>query len=381
MGPLHGVKIVEMPAIGPVPFLGMLLADLGADIIRIDRLSLDNPLASGVVGPFGPMGRGRRSLPLDLRAPGAAEAALAIIAEADLLIEGFRPGVMERLGLGPDVALARNPKLVYGRMTGWGQQGPLSARAGHDINYLAVSGLLNGIGQAGERPVPAGNYIADLGGGAMMLAVGLLAALHAARESGTGQVIDAAMTEGAAYIGTFTAIMSASGMWSQSRGVNMLDGGAPNYRCYECSDGKYVAVGALEPQFWKALVETLDLDPATIGSPYDSRDWPKLTKILIATFASRGRDEWDKLFQDKDACVSPVLDMDEAPSYPHNVARGSHVKVDDITVAGPVPRFSESVTTLAEPTRSTPDSAETLLRAHGVPTEQIDALRAAGAIH
>jgi alpha-methylacyl-CoA racemase len=370
-----------MPAIGPVPFLGMLLADLGADIIRIDRLTNDNPLAAGAMGPFGPMGRGRRSLPLDLRAPGATDAALAVIDDADLLIEGFRPGVMERLGLGPDVVMSRNPQIVYGRMTGWGQDGPLAPRAGHDINYLAVSGLLNGIGEAGKRPVPAGNYIADLGGGAMMLAVGLMAALLNSRQSGTGQVIDAAMTEGAAYIGTFTAIMSAHGMWSQERGTNMLDGGAPNYRCYECADGKYLAIGALEPQFWAAVVDVLGLDPTTVGSPYDSRDWPRLTETLTTIFASRTRDEWDEVFRDRDACISPVLDMNEASTYPHNTARGTYVDIDGVTVAGPVPRFSESQTAPGAPTFADSANAETILRTHGLSDTQIDALRTSGAIH
>ncbi len=271
-GPLHGVRIVELPAIGPVPFLGMLLADLGAEVVRVEK-SPPDPLSVSALG------RGRRSIALDLRRPGAAEVVLRMADRSDALIEGFRPGVAERLGVGPDAALARNRTLVYGRMTGWGQRGPLAATAGHDITYLAVSGLLHGIGPADGPPTPPVNYLADFGGGAMSLAVGLLAALLHARATGEGQVIDAAMTEGAAYLGTMTRGLFASGAWHDSRAANILDGGAPNYRCYACSDGRYVAVGALEPKFWQVLVDKLGLDAP---SPYDQHD-------LRAVSAAGGR--------------------------------------------------------------------------------------------
>ena len=257
-GPLHGVRVIELPAIGPVPFLGMLLADLGAEVVRVEKLVPD-----GMDALFaGAIGRGRRSIALDLRRPGGAEVVLRLCARSDALIEGFRPGVAERLGVGPDAALSRNARLVYGRMTGWGQTGPLAATAGHDITYLAVSGLLHGIGPADGPPTPPVNYLADFGGGAMSLAVGLLAALTHARSTGEGQVVDAAMTEGAGYLGTMTRAMFSAGGWLDSRGANILDGGAPNYRCYECADGRYVAVGALEPKFWQVLVETLGFDAA-----------------------------------------------------------------------------------------------------------------------
>ena len=371
-GPLQGVRIVELPAIGPVPFLGMLLADLGADVVRVERREPD-PLSVPALG------RGRRSIALDLRRPGAAEVVLRLAERSDALIEGFRPGVAERLGVGPDAVLARNHALVYGRMTGWGQHGPLAASAGHDITYLAVSGLLHGIGPADGPPTPPVNYLADFGGGAMSLAVGLLAALLHARATGEGQVIDAAMTEGAAYLGTMTRALFASGAWSDARGANILDGGAPNYRCYACSDGRYVAVGALEPKFWHVLVDKLGLDAATTASPYDSREWPALTKLLAEVFATRSRDEWATEFAGSDACVAPVLTLAEAPDHPHNAARASYVDVAGVTLPAPAPRFSATPAALGEPP---PTGAYTaaLLAELGYDESAVAALRAAGAI-
>jgi alpha-methylacyl-CoA racemase len=372
MGPLDGVRIVELPAIGPVPFLGMLLADFGADMVRVERLAPD-PLSVPALG------RGRRSIALDLRRPGAAEVVLRLAERSDALIEGFRPGVAERLGVGAPAALARNRALVYGRMTGWGQDGPLAASAGHDITYLAVSGLLHGIGPADGPPTPPVNYIADFGGGAMSLAVGLLAALLHARATGEGQVIDAAMAEGAAYLGTMTRGLFASGGWSDSRGANILDGGAPNYRCYACSDGRYVAVGALEPKFWQVLVEKLGLDAATTASPYDSRDWPALTKLLADVFATRTRDEWAAVFAASDACVAPVLTLAEAPAHPHNAARGSYIDVGGVTLAAPAPRFSATPSTAADPPEPGADTAA-LLAELGYDDDAVAVLRTAGAI-
>jgi alpha-methylacyl-CoA racemase len=337
-GPLTGVRVLELPALGPVPFLGMLLADLGAEVVRVDRL----PGAAGLgdVMAAGPMGRGRRSIGLDVRKPGGAEVVLRLAETADALIEGFRPGVAERLGVGPAEVLARNPRLVYGRMTGWGQDGPLAPTAGHDITYLAITGLLHGIGPAAGPPVPPANYIADFGGGAMFLATGLLAALLHARATGEGQVIDAAMTEGAAYLGSMTRTFVSRGGWKDEREANMLDGGAPNYRCYECADGKFVAVGALEPQFWSALVAGLGLDEATTPTPYAPQDWDACKDVLGTTFKTRTRDEWAELFAPVDACVAPVLTLAEALEHPHNVARGSYTTVGEAMLAAPTPRFS-----------------------------------------
>src|SRR4051794_37819365 len=318
----------------------MLLADLGAEVIRVDKLSASASLADALAGSA--MGRGRRSIQLDLRKPGGAEVALRIAETCDALIEGFRPGVAERLGVGPDAVLARNPRLVYGRMTGWGQDGPLAATAGHDITYLAITGLLHGIGPAAGPPVPPANYVADFGGGAMFLATGLLAALLHARTTGEGQVIDAAMTEGASYLGSMTRTFVARGGWIDERESNLLDGGTPNYRCYETADGKWVAVGAIEPQFWAELLRGLDLDPDATPSPYVPSDWDSCKKLLADTFRSRTRDEWAEIFAGRDACVAPVLTPDEALQHPHTVARGSSADVGGPPMPGPAPRFSKT---------------------------------------
>jgi alpha-methylacyl-CoA racemase len=376
-GPLHGFRVIELPAIGPVPFLGMLLADLGAEVIRVDKL----PGSAGMFGglPAGALGRGRRSICLDLRKPGAAEVVLRLAASSEALIEGFRPGVAERLGVGPDEALGRNPALVYGRMTGWGQDGPLAERAGHDITYLAISGLLHGIGPAAGPPVPPINYVADFGGGAMFLATGLLAALLHARATGTGQVVDAAMTEGAAYLGSMTRTFLSVGGWKDERQANMLDGGAPNYRCYTCADGRFVAVGALEPQFWAELLVGLELDPESTPSPYDPAQWPDCAELLEKTFATKTRDEWAALFESRDACVAPVLTLQEAPSHPHNVARGSFGDVAGARHAAPSPRFSATPGELTSLTSINGDT-EAVLAELGFGEADVDFLRDAGAI-
>jgi alpha-methylacyl-CoA racemase len=373
-GPLDGVRVVELPAIGPVPFAGMLLADLGAEVVRIDKLSATGPFDAM---PAGPLGRGRRSLAVDVRKPGGAEVVLRLCESADLLIEGFRPGVAERLGVGPDDVHARNPKLVYGRMTGWGQQGPLAHTAGHDITYLAVSGVLHGIGAADGPPVPPVNYVADFGGGAMFLVTGLLAALTHARASGQGQVVDAAMTEGAAYLASMTRTFLAAGGWTDRRGANLLDGGAPNYRCYECADGRYVAVGALEPQFWAALVDGLGL--TDVPSPYDPAQWPACADALAAAFKTRGRDEWAEHFAATDACVAPVLTLEEAPGHPHNVARHSYTTIGTAVLADTAPRFSATPAAAGELTGIGGDTAA-LLDELGYDEVAVEALRSAGAI-
>ena len=377
-GPLDGVRIIELPAMGPVPFVGMLLADLGAEVVRIDRLP-GGPERLGENLSAGPLGRGRRSIGLDLRRPGAAEVVLRLAGQADALIEGFRPGVAERLGVGPDEMLGRNPALVYGRMTGWGQHGPLSGRAGHDLTYLAVSGLLHGIGPAAGPPAPPVNYVADFGGGAMFLTTGLLAALLHARVSGVGQVIDAAMTEGAAYLSSPTRTFLADGAWTDERGTNLLDGGAPNYRCYECSDGRFVAVGALEPQFWAALVTALGADVGAVPSPYDEGQWEACAGWLSTIFATRTRDDWAALLEPLDACVAPVLTLTEAPDHPHSVARSSFTQVGNAVLAAPTPRFSATPGQIGELTAPGRDTLE-ILDELGFGAAELAELRSVGAL-
>ncbi len=377
-GPLTGVRVIELPALGPVPFVGMLLADLGAEVVRIDRLP-DAPNRLGDNLSAGPLGRGHRSVAVDLRKPGAAEVVLRLAARADALIEGFRPGVAERLGVGPADTRARNPALVYGRMTGWGQQGPLADRAGHDITYLAVSGLLHGIGPASGPPVPPVNYVADFGGGAMFLATGLLAALLHARSTGVGQVVDAAMAEGAAYLGSPTRTFLADGAWTDERAANLLDGGAPNYRCYECADGRFVAVGALEPQFWANLVTALGADVGTVPSPYATEQWAGCAGWLSSVFRTRTRDEWAALLEPLDACVAPVLTLAEAPSHPHSRARTSFTPIGNAELASPVPRFSETPGQFGELTPPGRDTAE-VLDELGFTAAELAKLHAAGAL-
>ena len=379
-GPLSGIRVLEFPAIGPVPFLGMLLADLGADVTRIDRQAAGTDPLSTLLGPNGPLGRGRKSVAVDLRQPAGAAVALDLVAGMDVLIEGFRPGVAERLGLGPTEALGRNPRLVYGRMTGWGQDGPLARTAGHDITYLAVSGLLHGIGPAAGPPTPPANYIGDFGGGAMSLAVGVLAAVLNARSTGAGQVVDASMVDGAAYLATMVRTLHGHGLWRDEREANLFNGGAPNYRCYQCSDGGYVAVGALEPRFWDLLVSTLGLDPASTPSPRDQARAAELTTLLAGVFSTRPRDEWAALFAGLDACVAPVLTLAEAPDYPHNHARNSYVEVAGVPVAAPVPRFAGTPAEVAGAPPAIGAHTDEVLAAAGYPADRLAELRAAGVI-
>jgi alpha-methylacyl-CoA racemase len=377
-GALAGLKVIEMVGFGPAPLCAMLLADHGAEVIRIDR-----PGAAGALGlppKYDVAARGRRSLAIDLRKPGAVDAVLDLVAQADVLIEGFRPGVMERLGLGPDVCLARQPRLVYGRMTGWGQSGPLAHAAGHDINYIALSGALHAIGRAGEAPVPPLNYVGDYGGGAMLLAFGVLAALYEVHSSGRGQVVDAAMTDGAALLSAMFYGLKAAGAWRNERGVNLLDSGAHFYDTYRCADGKYVAVGAIEPQFHAELLARLGLDAADFKRPLDPAQWPQYKARLAAVFATRTRDEWCAVLEGSDACFAPVLDWDEAPRHPHNVARGTFVEIGGVVQPAPAPRFSRSEAPApAAPVVAGHDS-EAVLRDWGIDAQRIAALRDAGAI-
>jgi alpha-methylacyl-CoA racemase len=320
VGPLKDIRIVEFAGIGPGPFAAMMLADMGADIVRVDRPG------APAVGRSQVLNRGRGSITLDLKQPAGTEAALRLIGQADALIEGFRPGVMERLHLGPDMCLERNPRLVYARITGWGQTGPLHQAAGHDINYIALSGALSAIGNKGEKPVPPLNLVGDFGGGGMACAFGIVCGILEARQSGQGQVIDSAMTDGSALLMAMIYDFKASGHWSNERGSNLVDGGAHFYTTYECADGKYIAVGALEPQFYALLLELT-------GAGEDG---------LAATFKTRTRAQWCEVLEGTDACFAPVLDLDEAPRHPHNVARGTFVERDGVMQPAPAPRFSRT---------------------------------------
>jgi alpha-methylacyl-CoA racemase len=368
-GPLHGMKIIEMVGLGPAPFSAMMFADMGAEVIRIDR-----PGTDGGESRFDVLGRGRRSLVLDLKQAGAAEVALQLVERADALIEGFRPGVMERLGLGPDVCLARNPKLVYGRMTGWGQTGPLAQAAGHDINYISLSGALHGIGRAEEAPVVPLNYVGDFGGGAMMLAFGVLCALLNARETGKGQVVDAAMTDGSALLSSMIYGMKAAGQWSNQRGENLLDGGAHFYNTYACADGKYVSVGAIEPQFYARLVALCGADDGAFDAQRDVHGWPMLRYRMADIFQTKTRAQWCALLEGTDACFAPVLDWDEAPRHPHNVARNTFVTIDGVVQPAPAPRFSHTPADVPAAASLPGADSEAILRDWGVSSAALERL-------
>jgi alpha-methylacyl-CoA racemase len=358
-GPLHGVRVVEIASLGPGPFAAMLLADLGADVVRIDRTAGASPLAAGA---WNFMHRGRRSAALDLKSDDGRETVLRLCERADALIEGFRPGVMERLGLGPDAALARNPRLVYGRMTGYGQEGPLAGVAGHDINYLSVAGVLGAIQRTGEKPMFPLNLAADFGGGGMLLALGVVSAVLEARGSGQGQVVDAAMVDGSALLTTMFHAMRAAGMWSDTPGTNLLDSGAHFYEVYETADGGHVAVGAIEPQFYAELLRLLGLD-AEAFPQWDQARWPELKLRFAEVFKRRTRDEWAALLEHEEACATAVLGLAEAPSHPHNIARG--------TFAGgvqpaPAPRFSRTPAELSIPPRDPGADTEAVLADWGI---------------
>ncbi|MDB5899707.1 MAG: Alpha-methylacyl-CoA racemase [Ramlibacter sp.] len=377
-GPLRGLKVVEMAGLGPGPFCGMLLADLGAEVIRIDRPV--PPGADPARARFDITGRGKRSLAIDLRQDGAAEAVLQLLARADVLLEGFRPGVMERLGLGPAVCHERNPRLVYGRMTGWGQHGPLSAAAGHDINYLALTGVLHATGRADSPPPPPLNIGADYGGGAMFLAVGILAALQERQHSGRGQVVDAAMTDGAALLAAMFHGLRAAGQWGDAREGNLLDGGAPFYDSYACADGKFVAVGAIEPQFYALLRELCGLTDPGFDAQMDRQRWPQLKQEMAALFRTRTRDEWCALLEGSDACFAPVLAWDEAPRHPHNQARGTFIDVAGVTQPAPAPRFDRTPAARPQAPHAPGADGEAILREWEVDAALVARLRAAKAI-
>lgn len=375
-GPLSGMTILEMAGLGPVPFAGMMLADAGARIIRIrGRRALS---VSGAVDPLqDPLSRGRVDISLDLKKAGGVDTLLRLVESADALIEGYRPGVMERLGAGPDTCLARNPALVYGRMTGWGQSGPLAHAAGHDINYIAISGALHAIGTR-EQPIPPLNLVGDFGGGGAMLAFGIASALVHAARSGEGQVIDSAMSDGAAYLMAPFYARKASGAFRDERENNVLDGGAPHYGVYRCADGRFISVGPLEEQFWSLFLELIGLkDDPLLAARHDRAQWPRLRERLARHFATRTRDEWCALLEGKDACVAPVLSLEEAPEHPHNLARGSFIEANGARVPAPVPRFSRGRGAAPPPPTSDTAAVGALLARAGITEAEIAALRQA----
>jgi alpha-methylacyl-CoA racemase len=374
MGPLEGLRIVELEAIGPVPMAAMLLADLGADVIRVDRRTATGDVLRTL------MGRNRRSIAVDLKDPDGVRAVLGLVDRADVVLEGMRPGVAERLGLGPDVCRARHPGLVYARMTGWGQDGPYAGQAGHDLNYIAVAGALGAIGDPDRPPPPPLNLVGDFGGGALYLVVGVLAALHERSRSGQGQVVDAAMVDGAASLTTMFHELSALGLWGADRGANLLDGGAPFYATYRTAEGGHVAVAALEPQFFAELVRLLDLDPAEVGHQHDRLRWPGLHDRLTAVFAARTLVEWESHFAGSDACVFPVRPMTAAPDDPHLAARGTFVDVGGVRQPAPAPRLSR--TPSAHPTPAPTPGAHTdaILTELGYSASEIAHLRTTGAV-
>ena len=375
-GPLTGLRVVELAGLGPAPYACMLLAELGADVVRVDRPGA----ASLIVDPEkDALNRSRPSVAVDLKSPGGRDVLLRLLDDADVLVVGLRPGVLERLGVGPDEALARNPRLVYARMTGWGQDGPLAQRAGHDINYLGLTGALHAIGTA-DKPVAPLNIGADFGGGSMFLLVGILAALFERGTSGRGQVVDAAMVDGASSLVTMVYGMLGAGLWQDRRAANLLDGGAPFYDTYVCADGRHVAVGALEPQFYAAFVEGLGLTGALPGAQYDLAHWPEHRRLFAEAFATRPRDEWAEAFAGTDACVTPVLALGEAPVHPHLAARGTFVEQDGASQPGPAPRFSRTPGAVRGAPRLPGADTREALTDWGFSADEVETLLASGAV-
>lgn len=377
-GPLSGLRVIELAGLAPGPFACTVLADLGAEVIRVDRakpgedvLAFDND----------PLRRSRRSIGVNTKSPEGVELVLKLVENADVLVEGFRPGVTERMCLGPADCHARNPRLIYGRITGWGQDGPLAPTAGHDINYVGLTGALDAIGREGERPVPPLNLVADFGGGGLLLAMGILAALHERAGSGKGQVVDASMVDGSALLATSLYGLKANGVWSGERGTNMLDGGAPFYDTYETADGKYVAVGAIEMRFWAALVQVLGLEGEDLPFHLDRNEWPKLRKILAEAIGKHTRDELVAKAEGTDACLTPVLTTEEAPSHPHNVARGTFVEVGGVNLPAPAPKFDRTPAGAPTPPHDTGADTGEVLTELGLSDADVARLREAGVIN
>ena len=378
-GPLDGVRIIELAGLGPAPFAGMMLADAGADIIRIDR-SERATYPPNTEPHVDLMNRGRRSVAVDLKHPDGVGLVLRLVEQADGLMEGFRPGVAERLGMGPDVCLGRNPKLVYGRMTGWGQVGPMASAAGHDIDYIALAGALEPMGRAGERPLPPLNLVGDFGGGGMMLAFGMCAAIISARQTGVGQVVDAAMVDGAAALMTMTYTLMSAGIWKDRRGTNLLDTGAHFYEVYETSDGGYMALGAIEPQFYAELIRRLDLEGEDLPDQMDRDAWPQMKERFAALFATRTRAEWESVFEGSDACVAPVLSPSEAPNHPHMRARGTFTEVAGVVQPAPAPRFGVTPGSIRRPPPNPGQDGDEALVDWGLRQAEVAELRSSGAI-
>jgi alpha-methylacyl-CoA racemase len=380
MGPLAGFRIIEMAGIGPAPFAATLLADMGAEVIRLDRQEASDLGLPGREPKFDVLHRGRRSLALDVKAAAGRDVIRKLAAKADALIEGFRPGVMERLGLGPDQLIAVNPRLVYGRMTGFGQDGPMAQSAGHDINYIALAGVLHTIGRKGEAPVPPLNLVGDFGGGGMFLAFGVLCGLLEAQKSGKGQVVDAAMVDGAAYLLAGIYGLYSQGAWKDERGVNFVDTGAPWYDVYQTKDGKWLSVGAIEQRFYAELIDKLGLAAAGLPKQHDRKGWPVLRDRFAAAIAARTRDEWERIFAGSDACIAPVLAMSEVEHHPHNVARATFVRRDGVLQPGPAPRFSRTVPQMGAPARGRGADGEAILKDWGFAPAEIDRLTQAGVV-
>lgn len=389
-GPLAGYRVVELAGIGPAPFAAMMLSDMGAEVLRVDRIP--EAARAGAEGrsappddetrrpPLDPLLRGRRSVGVDLRHRGGPEVVLRLAERADALIEGFRPGVAERLGIGPEPALDRNPRLVYGRMTGWGQEGPLAGAAGHDINYIALAGVLAHVGRAGQAPVPPLNLVGDFGGGGMLLAFGVACGLLEVARSGRGQVIDAAMVDGAALLMTMMQGLFAAGVWSEERGQNLLDGGAPFYDAYETADRRFVSVGALEPQFFAELGRLLGLPEEALAAQMDRERWPALRQRLAAAFKDRTREEWSAALEGTDACFAPVLSMAEVKDHPHHRARGTFVELAGAVQASPAPRFSRTPGSIERPAPHAAEHTDEALADWGFARAEVDELRAEGAV-
>ena len=375
MGPLKGLKIIEMAGIGPGPFCGMVLADLGAEIIRVDRAS-----AIGTGSKQEPSNRGKKSIAVDLKAKEGVEVVLKLVETADAIFEGFRPGVMERLGIGPEVCMARNNRIVFGRMTGWGQEGPLANAAGHDINYISLSGALAAIGRPGSPPVPPLNLIGDFGGGGMLLALGLVAALLESKESKKGQVVDAAMTDGSALLMTMIYSMQSSGMWKTTMGSNLLDGGSHFYDTYECKDGKFISIGSIEPQFYALLCQIAELDEKVFSKQMSRDLWPEQKEEIKKIFLKKTRDEWCELMEGTDVCFAPVLDMTEAPQHPHNKERKTFIDLEGVTQPGPAPRFSRTEPEVVSSPSIVGEHTNEVLSSIGLSEEDISTLKTSGAV-
>jgi alpha-methylacyl-CoA racemase len=379
MGPLTGYKVIELAGIGPGPLCAMLLSDMGAEVVRVDRLT---PAGLGVAVPakFDLLARGRRSIAIDLTKKEGAGTLLQLVEKADALIEGFRPGVTERLGIGPEDCLARNPKLVYGRITGWGQEGPLAHAAGHDINYISLVGALHSIGRAGEAPVPPLNLVGDYGGGGVYLAFGIVCGLLEASRSGQGQVVDAAMVDGAASLMTAFYGLRAMGIWTDRRGENILDSGAHFYDVYETAEGKYISVGSIEPKFYAELLRLTGLGKEDLPQQLDRLKWPELREVLRGLFKAKTREEWCAILEGTDACFAPVLSMEEAPNHPHNRARGTFLEIDGVIQPGPAPRFSRTKAEIQGPPAKPGQHTDAVLSSWGFTVEEISKLYRAGVV-